>query len=129
MSNQKGMAALLTVVIIGVATVIMSVSASLLSIGELDMGYTSSKAGEVFYLTDACMEETLRRIQLDSGYSANNNTLLMGAGSCIINIVAVGSNRVVTSEGVLGEYRQKIQVNLMILNKKITINNWQIVNN
>ncbi len=122
-SCQSGVAALLTVVIVAAATLIMSYSASLLGLGELDMGYTSSLGAEAFSVADGCMEEAFRRIRLDTNY--NGGSLGLGSGTCIIGVVANGNNRTITVTGTVLEYNKKIEANLILSGNVITIDSWE----
>ncbi|MEK7625414.1 MAG: hypothetical protein AAB467_03640 [Patescibacteria group bacterium] len=120
--NNKGAAALLTVLIIGAAALIMAVSASFLSIGELDLGYTSQKGGEAFALADGCMEDALRHLRLDGAYAGG--TLNVGSNSCILSINPSGGNKIVNVRSTVGDYNKEIEVNLTLSGNIITINSW-----
>ena len=122
-TGEKGMVALLTVIIIGAATLIMALSSSLLGLGELSLGYTASKSSVVMAMTDGCLEEALYQIKLNSSYTGG--TLVLDEGSCIINIVPTGDNRIVTVTGTIGNYHKKIEVNLTLSGEQIIINSWK----
>lgn len=126
--NKKGMSALLTVVIIGVSTVIMSVSASLLSIGELEMGDGYNNGNKALYMADGCLENVLRQIQLDSSYVASDEIFQVNGGHCVINVVAVGDNRAIVTEGVLENYNKKISASILLSNNQVQLTNWEIIN-
>lgn len=122
--SEKGIAAVLTIVIIAAATLIMASSASLLGLGELDLGYTSQKGGEAFALADGCMEEVLWRINLDLTYGvgAGQINLSLSNGSCIINITDLGANRRrITILGASGSYNKKIEAEITISAQNVPI--------
>src|SRR3989338_4004894 len=123
----KGATALLKVVIVGAATLIMAVSASYLGLGELDLGYTSQKGAETFFIADGCMEEGLRQLRLDTGYTGD--TLSLGDGSCIISVVSSGNDRTITVTATMNEYNKKLEVNLTLTGNVITINSWVELSN
>jgi len=120
-------AALLTIVIISAAVLIMAFSASLLGLGELDLGYTSQKGGEALSAADSCVEEALRRLRLDSDYSGGD--LNVGQGSCIINITVNGSDRTITAESTVGEYHKKVQAEATLSGSDTAITSWQEMDN
>lgn len=123
-NNQTGAAALLTIIIVGAATLIMAYSASILGLGELDMGYTSQKGGEAFSIADGCMEEALYRLRLNASYSGD--TLNLGSGSCIIEIATSGSTSTTTVTANIDDtYYKKIQTNITVSNNVVTINSWE----
>lgn len=127
-NNQKGVAALLTIVIVAAAALIMAYSSSLLGLGELDLGYTSQKSSEAFAVADGCMEETLRRIRLDTNYGVGvgDINLTVSNGSCIINVKDLGGNqRRITITGTSGDYNKKIEAEITLSGNVIAIDSWQ----
>lgn len=129
-NNQKGVAALLVVIILTASTLIMAYNASLFGLGEIELGFTSQKGGEALALSEACMEESLRRIKIDSEYGveAGDIDLIIGANSCIINISKNLNDRTVLTTGTVDRFNKKIEVGLTLSGANsdiITINNWQ----
>ncbi len=124
---QSGVAALLTIIIVSAATLIMAYNASLLGLGELDMGYASQKGGEALSMADGCVEDAFWRLRLDSAYSGGNMTV--SDGSCIINILANGNDRVISViASTTGDYYKKIEANITLSSDTIpliTINSWE----
>ena len=126
--NQKGVAALLTIVIIAASALIMAYTASFLGLGELDLGYTFQAGGEAFSMADGCVEETLRRIALDNNYGLGMGliNLTVTNGSCIINVTEpANGQRIVIVTGLSNEYYQKIEVNLTLLAGIPYIDSWE----
>jgi hypothetical protein len=123
--SQSGLAALLIIVIIGAMALIMVKSASLLGIGEVNMAYTFEKGGETLIMTEGCAEETLRRFQLNSDYTASDFSLPIGNGQCTINTTADGDQRTITVLGNVADYYKKIQATATFNNGQITIDSWQ----
>jgi len=123
--DNRGVAALLTIVIISAAVLIMALSSAILGLGELDMGWTSQKGGETFALVDGCLEEVLRQLQLDNNY--NGGTLSFVGNSCIISVVSNGNNRIINVSGTVSDYTKKIEANIDIDGILITLNSWKEV--
>jgi len=128
--NQKGIAALLIVIILTASTLIMAYNASLFGLGEIELGFTSQKGGEALALAEACMEESMRRIKIDSefGVGAGDINLLFGTNSCIINISKNLNDRTIITSGKVGRFNKKIQtiITLSGVNSDIiTINAWE----
>ncbi|MFH1522566.1 MAG: hypothetical protein ABIE43_01960 [Patescibacteria group bacterium] len=122
--SQQGLAALFIIVILTAAIFIMAYSASLLGLGELDMSYTAQKGAEVFSIADGCMEEALHRLKIDLGY--NGDSLNLGSGSCIISVETNENIRTITITANIDEkYYKKIQSNVTIDNREITVNSWE----
>jgi len=125
--TQKGIAALIVVLVISVSTLIMALNSSFLGLGELDLGYTSQKGGEALVLADSCVEETLRRLRIESNYSGG--VLNIDDGSCIISIVVAGGDRTITVESDIDGYHKKIQVGATLSGRDIAVNFWQELDN
>lgn len=126
--NQQGIAALLIIVIVAAATLIMAYSASLLGLGELEMGYVSQKGQESLSVADGCLEETLWRIRLDQNYglSIGEINLSVSNGSCIINVADLGNNqRRITVLGKVGDYNKNIEAEITLAGNVISIDSWQ----
>jgi len=132
-AQQRGVAALMTVIIVAAATLIIAMNASLLGLGDLEEGYTSQRGGEVFSLTDGCVEETLRHMRLDSNYGIGEGDINLSVvnGSCIINVTDLGSNqRQVVVIGTSGDYNKKIETVVTLSGDAtsgviITLNSWE----
>lgn len=125
--TDRGFAALVTVVIIGAATLLMAYNATLLGLGELDMGFTSQRGSEAFSVADGCMEETLRRIRIDTVYGVGSGTinLTVSNGSCILDVTDLGGGqRRLVVTGTSGSYNKKLQVELTLTGNVISIDSW-----
>jgi hypothetical protein len=127
LKSQRGVAALLTIVIISAAVLVMSLSASKLGLGELELGYTSQKGTEALSAAEGCMDEALRQMRLNTSYSGD--TLNLSNGSCTITVVTSGSDRTITVTGTVGDYNKKIQSNITLSGNVITLNSWIEVSN
>lgn len=123
--NQKGMVAILTIVIISASVLIMAISASLLGLGELDMGYTSQRGAEAFSIADGCVEEALRRIRLDEAYTSTDASLFINQGACIMNVIGDDVKTITVIASTTDGYYKKIEVNISINDSVIVINSWK----
>lgn len=126
---SRGVVALFLIVIIAAASFIMAYGSSLLSIGELDMGYVASRGREAFANADGCAEEALRRLRYDAGYAGGTYTLPNGA--CVIIITTAGSTRTVSvTADVAGTYFKTLQIDVTLSGDAvsgtvITVNSWK----
>ena len=120
---QDGVAALLTIVIIGAAGLIMAYSASILALGDLEMGFDSQKGSQAFALADGCVEEAMRRLRLDNSYSGGS--LSVGDNSCIIGIDTSGSDRTINVTSTVDIYHKVIEANVTVSDSSVVLNNWQ----
>ena len=126
--SPSAIAALLTILIVSSVALIMAYTASILGLGELDMGYTVQRGSESLSVADGCMEETLRRIQLNTNYGVGEGSLnlTVSNGSCIIEVTDLGNNqRRVVVNSMSGDYYKLIQVDLTLNNNLIVIDSWE----
>lgn len=126
-SKWDGFVALLTIVILGAATLLVAYTAALLGLGELDLGNTSQKGEEAFSVADGCMEEALRRLRINTSYSGGTiNT--SSSSSCSITASGIDPNRAITVTGTVTgtpiTYNKKIEVTLTLIGNVITVNSW-----
>lgn len=123
--DQRGAAALLMIVIIGVATLIMATSAARLGLGELEMGYDEGKGSSALALADGCGEEALIRLRKNNAYTGG--TLSVGGGSCILSVVGSGPSRTISATATLGSYTKKIDIAASVNTSGISIRSWNEV--
>jgi hypothetical protein len=124
---KNGFVALFTILVVSASVLIMAFSASLLGLGELDLGYTAQKGAEAFAIADGCTEESLRKLRLNSVYTGGYLTTVNG--SCIINIVTSGSDRTITvTASTTDNYYKTIETNITLSADVIpivTLNSWE----
>lgn len=118
----------MTLVIIGAAGLLMAFGAALLGIGELELGYTGQKGAEALSVADGCMEDTMRRMRLDTNYgvAAGTLNLTIDSGSCTIDVTDLGSGqRRIVVTGTIDTYNKRIQTDLTLTGNVISIDSWQ----
>ena len=125
--KQNGIAAMMSVVIVGAAALLMTFTASIVALGDLEQSFVAQQGAEAFSVTDGCMEEALRRLRLDDQYAVSaTENLTLSNGSCTIDVTDLGSNqRRVIVVGTVEDYNKKIQVELTLTGNVITIDDWQ----
>ena len=121
-NDRRGVAALLTIIVVGAAALLMAYSASILGLGDLDMGYTAQKGKQAGSWADACTEEALHRFRLDANYSGE--TLSLGEKSCIISVISNGNDRVIAVVASDGDFNKSLQSEITINSGVVTVNSW-----
>jgi hypothetical protein len=121
--HERGVAALLTIVIVAAATLIMAYSASLLGLGELELGYTSQKGEEAFSIADGCMEEAMRRIRVNTSYTGDS--LNVSNGSCTITVTGSGPYTLGVIASTTESHYKKLEASVSIASRVITVNSWE----
>lgn len=104
---------------------IMAVSSSFLSMGELDMSTSMVKGEKALTAAESCIEEGLRRIRLDVDYFATSKLINIRDVQCLLSISGSGTNRIVVGESEVNNYRKSVEVDITLNGREITINNWE----
>ena len=121
--NQRGAAALITVLVISASALIMAYSASILGLGELEMGYDSGRGGETLALADGCREEALLQLKRDPNYLGG--TLSMTRGSCIIKVEDLGQTHAITIDATTGYYTKHLETQVVVASGTVTALTWK----
>lgn len=126
-TRESGAIALLTMLIVAAGTLVLVTNGSLLTLGDLDVGYTIGQSGATRAMTEGCIDETLRRIRLDTNYGVGAGTIPLSVtgGSCNIDVTAAGSARTIIAEGTYGDYTQRYQADISLSGTTITMDDWQ----
>jgi len=124
LKQQSGMAAIFTVLVISAAALIMARSAAFLSMNSLDTAFVIDKEREVEYLTEGCVEESIRRLQLNHNYTATDLVWMLGDNSCKLTVGGVDPSYLIDVVGTVGDYHKNIRAELSINNDQIIINKW-----
>ncbi|MFH1790263.1 MAG: hypothetical protein ABH832_04335 [bacterium] len=121
--NDQGVAALLTVVIVGAAALMMAFAASMLGIGESQMAFDSAKKSEIFAFADGCIEEGLNQLRQDSAYTGSS--LNLNGGMCIITASGVANNRFLTASATKDNYYSRIEADVDLTSNQVSITRWE----
>jgi hypothetical protein len=127
--TQQGFLALISIAIIATASLIMALGASFIGLVEIESGFNDSKGGEALALSEGCVEETLRRISLDPNYGVGNGAISLNTrnGSCIIEVSANGSYRIIDATGTVGNFTKVLQVVTTVSGGSVTMVSWEEV--
>ena len=132
-SAPKGIVALITVLL--VMAVLLSIGLTISAIGrdEIVLSGTVEDGEVAFAIADACIEEGLERLKMDSAYLGS--AFELDGGRCTITVTNPGGNaRTVRGQG---EYRDAIRIIEAAVTltfngqgdaKKVTVNSWAEAN-
>lgn len=99
--------AVTTVLIVSVITLAVAVTAAVLGINEMLLGFISDQSSEALNLADGCAEEASYRFKRDSAYAGG--TIPFSGGTCTVVVSGVGATRTITSTVVFGDYTRSVQ--------------------
>ena len=122
-SDQRGITALITVVVVGAAALLMAYAASWAGIVDLDTSYLAQKGESIASFADGCLDESLQRLRYDVNYTGGS--LSFDGGTCIINVVSAGSDRTITVSASAGDYYQALRASVTLTSNVIVLNSWE----
>jgi len=122
-NNQQGYIALIAVVIIVAATLAISLSLNVLSIGETQSGLIQQQSVQAFGIADTCMQEAYLRLERDSGYTGAS--LDIGDGSCAIIVTDAGTDKLITVTAMLQNIQRKHESLVTVSGNQVIVRYWK----
>jgi len=119
--KTQGFVALVIVLIISAIALLIGLSISLLSVGEIKMSLQKSQSSQSYYLANLCAEEALMKLKDDIDYPGEilNN---IENGSCIIS---VEGNWIVKVSANFSNQTKKIKIIISQISPQMIISSWQ----
>lgn len=128
-NHQKGIIALLTVLIAGSIVLVIGVGMALRSILESDTTLNAELSHQALVTAGSCMEQTLLLLADDAAYTGNE-TITVGENTCIIStITANGTTRTIQTSSTVSGHTRRLQVIVSNVNPPLQISSWQEVTN
>jgi len=125
-NNQGGYIALIAVLIIVVVTLSIGISLNSISIGETQSGLLKQQSAQSLAVADSCLQEAYLRIERASDYTGGS--LNIGQGSCTINIVPQGSDRIIIVTSDVNDIVKSVESGVTITSGNIVVNYWTELN-
>jgi hypothetical protein len=126
-ADQKGYVAILAVLIIGAAS--LAISLALLTAGADSQRGTliTQQSAQARSLATSCVEEALQQMHDNTAFTGTNS-LSLGQGSCSYTVTNTGSTgRTVDASGTVSNVVRKAKVYVTITSSSISITSWQEV--
>lgn len=120
---QRGIAALVTVVIIGASVLFMATGAAFLGFWEADSSFIENEGKRALAVAEACLEDTLVRLRRDPNYNGGAPPTF-SSGSCSASVAGGGSIRLVDAVGYVGKHRKLIRADITLGGVTVTITGW-----
>jgi len=124
--DQRGIAILIVVLVLGAVILLLSMTLGLGSISENQISLYQGQATEMFINADGCAEEALTKINSDNNYVGGNLTI--GATSCTITVSGNGNTRTIDINATKNNYSKFLQLTVN-LSPTFSVSTWQELNN
>lgn len=127
MHNSDGYVALMTVLIVGAASIAISLALLTAGTDSQRSALVTQQATQARALASACVEEALQQMHDSTSYTGTNN-LSLGQGTCTYTVTNTGgSNRTIDATGTVNGDIRKLKVYATIGASSISITSWQEV--
>lgn len=126
MEENRGIIALITVLMVLAIAIIIGLSVSLLAIGEAQMSLQKNQSSQAYYLVNLCAEKTLMELKENSSFSGEELNDIITNGSCT-STVLTNSNWTINVLADFYNQRKKMRVVISQINPQMTIDSWQEV--
>lgn len=124
MYNQKGISALLLVVLIGAVALIFINTTAIMSIDEVESAFISERGSSVKSVAFSCAEEALRRIQIDNNLELDDYVLNFEEGNCVIGSSLSGNDFSVSVLASLEDYYHELNIEGEIVDGVVSVLSW-----
>ncbi|HDZ54821.1 MAG TPA: hypothetical protein ENI19_03095 [Candidatus Nealsonbacteria bacterium] len=121
---MKGFIALMAVLIILGIVLMIGLSISFLSIGEVSMSLQKSQSSQAHYLASLCAEDALMKLKEDLNYPGGE-TINIENGSC--QILSIEGNWTIKVSASFQNQTRKIAIMINQISPEIIIDSWQEV--
>ena len=125
MPAQAGLAALLSVVIIGAVALVIVAQTVNIGLGELDTLTADNYGSAALNLAEGCIEETIRRWQIDPQYDTESEFPILEGGSCTVMTEKNETVYNVTATGKINNYYQTVRAEFLYQDGDFSLISWQ----
>lgn len=128
--DERGVAALLVVVVILAMTLSLGLAVAKFSVNELSLNLESDQAHQAIQIGEACVDEAIFRLKDNIGYTGGTITSI-GNGVCTVSVTGGGSTRVITVAVTVASVTRNLVVNISLVYNNtanainVLITNWE----
>lgn len=120
MNGQKGMIALITILVISSIVLMITISLSWRSSSELQLSWWTNQSEKAYGLANSCIEESLNRLRLD--WQDYNGSLELFGNSCIMSITTTVDNATIVATATIGDIDRAITT---VVDNNLVFISWQ----
>lgn len=104
--NNRGVAALTTIIIISAIGLTIGITLSNLSLNELILSFEDGESQRALFYAEGCAEEGAYRLKLNTAYAGG--TVTYGTYSCTVSVSGSGSTRTVTADATYKDFTRTV---------------------
>ncbi|HSX34101.1 MAG TPA: hypothetical protein VLF62_00465 [Candidatus Saccharimonadales bacterium] len=126
--QQGGYIALMAVLILGAVATAIGITLLLTGTDAQRLTLGEQQSRQARALAVACGQEALQQIHDNLAFTATNTSMNLGQGSCKYSVgtsSGIGSVRLVSASGTVGDITRKVQAGVTVNASTITVSSWQ----
>ena len=123
MKNDSGFIAITSVLVIAAVALAISVTVSLLAIGEGQSSLALFKGEDTVTFVEGCAEDALLKVRQNSSYAGGNIT--RPEGTCVVTVSKAGNVWTVTSTTNVTAFKRSIQTIFTLNGINIGLTSWK----
>ena len=126
--TQSGYIILMSVLVIGAVGTAVSTSLLLLGVGSALTSLDQQRTTQARALANACAEEALERLRLDTGYNGGE-TITFDTGTCSLGVIGGSgdTNRTIEATGNVDSVVRRVYVEVASVGPPTDLTSWQEV--
>jgi hypothetical protein len=121
--NNQGIAAIITVIIVGAVALIFTRGIGLMGLDELDAMSACLAGEQARAAAESCLDEGLRRLELDNDFSADEENIALPQGSCRLSVSGTGSSRIIAADASYEASYRRYEAIVELLSDRLEISN------
>lgn len=118
--DQKGLVALISILVISSIVLLITISLSWQSTSELQMSWWTNQSEQAYNLAVSCLEEGLNHLRLN--WQDYDGSLNIGTNSCIIEVDAIVGQATIVATATVDQIQRSITA---VVDTNLNFTNWQ----
>jgi len=124
--KERGIIALISVLIISAAVILVSIGTNLLGISQSQIGFKRQDFQRALYGSGGCGEEALLKLRDNfSGYAGNEVISVDGVTCTIRPVLSAGADKIIEAESVVANHPQRMKITVSRPSLKLIISSWE----
>ncbi len=123
MVHQRGVVALVSVIIVSASAWLMLIGQTVLQLNQVFISESDNRGTQVTLLAQGCLELSKRSVILKSNFKGQN--LSLDGQSCIITVDRKKDFYQFEVTARVGQYYKKISADALLINDELVISNWR----
>lgn len=123
-NDQRGAAALIAVIIFTALVALAAVSISVISLGNIESGFSTQTGTDAVLAAESCIEEAMYQLQSDNSYAGS--TVDVGDTECTIVVTGTPCGTcTITVDAVADTFTRTIEAVVDVSGSTLDIQSWE----